>query len=119
MSRAGLIALVGMVVLAVLLGSAAVLVLVLRDGGAGQVAAPVSPSPAPVTAAPSAPPSPSGPAGTGTPDPDSSDKPLLRQVNPVTVLGPSFATGDDTYTMAFRGWPFAFRTPGFVGLHGR
>ena len=115
MSRGGLIALVGMVVLAVLLGSAAVLVLVLRDDGAGQVAAPVSPSPVPVTAAPSAPPSPSGPAGTGTPDPDSSDKPLLRQVNPVTVLGPSFATGDDTYTMAFRGWPFAFRTPGSWG----
>ena len=64
-------------------------------------------------------PGPGASAGTGTPEPDSSEKPLLRQVNPVTVLGPSFATGDDTYTMAFRGWPFAFRTPGFVGLHRR
>jgi hypothetical protein len=60
-------------------------------------------------------PGPGASATPGTPQPDSSEKPLLRQVNPVTVLGPSFATGDDTYTMAFRGWPFAFRTPGSWG----
>ena len=38
-------------------------------------------------------------------------KPALRSVAARTVAGPSWAAGDDTYTMAFTGWPFAFRTP--------
>lgn len=40
-----------------------------------------------------------------------SGKPPLRPAPARTLVGPSFAPGDDTYTMSFAGWPFAFRTP--------
>jgi hypothetical protein len=33
-------------------------------------------------------------------------------------VGPTFAPGEDTYTMDFTGWPFAFRTPGTWGCAG-
>jgi hypothetical protein len=45
-------------------------------------------------------------------------KPTLREIDPVTVIGPSFAAGEDTYTMRFDGWPFAFRTPRSWGCLG-
>jgi hypothetical protein len=51
-------------------------------------------------------PAPEPTGGTGGGDP------ALRNVELVSVLGPNFDPGEDTYTMAFRGWPFAFRTPG-------
>lgn len=41
----------------------------------------------------------------------SAGKPTLRPVPARTLVGPSYAAGEDTYTMAFTGWPFAFRTP--------
>ncbi|WP_157224125.1 hypothetical protein [Nocardia paucivorans] len=40
----------------------------------------------------------------------SGDEPQLRTVPSVVVLGPIWGDGEDTYTMAFKGWPFAFRT---------
>lgn len=42
---------------------------------------------------------------------DAKDRPALRKVQPVSVLGPTWAPGDDTYTMKVKFWPFAFRTP--------
>ncbi|WP_212990154.1 hypothetical protein [Actinoplanes auranticolor] len=49
-----------------------------------------------------------------------SDKPTLRSAPVRKLVGPAYAAGEDTYTMAFAGWPFAFRTPGTWGcLAGR
>ncbi|GGL04221.1 hypothetical protein [Nocardia jinanensis] len=46
----------------------------------------------------------------------SSGEPVLREgVAPVAVLGPTWQAGESTYTMAFQGWPFAFRAPGSWG----
>jgi hypothetical protein len=68
----------------------------------------------------------SGDDGTGRPAPAAPTTPAvadptsaagdpatsaLRDVEPVSVIGPVWEPGDDTYTMAFPGWPFAFRTP--------
>ena len=44
-----------------------------------------------------------------------SGKPTLRSAPARTLVGPAHAAADDTYTMAFTGWPFAFRTPGSWG----
>ncbi|MFD0823744.1 hypothetical protein ACFQ0D_36710, partial [Micromonospora zhanjiangensis] len=52
------------------------------------------------------------PGGPGDPD---ARKPKLRQVAARSVVGPTYAAGDDTYTMAFNGWPFAFRAGGTWG----
>ncbi|MFC6023213.1 hypothetical protein ACFP2T_44565 [Plantactinospora solaniradicis] len=60
-------------------------------------------------------PDPSGGPGGPTPEPG---EPTLRPATPVTVLGPSYAAGDETYTMAFSGWPIAFRTPETWGCMG-
>jgi hypothetical protein len=46
---------------------------------------------------------------TGVADP--SGEPTLRAVPQLSVLGPTFAPAENTFTMAFDGWPFAFRTP--------
>jgi hypothetical protein len=40
-----------------------------------------------------------------------STKPSLRQVPERSVVGPTFGPTEETFTMAFEGWPFAFRTP--------
>ena len=42
-------------------------------------------------------------------------RPTLKDVPPVTVLGPSFAPGEGTHTFDFPGWPFAFRAPSTWG----
>jgi hypothetical protein len=39
-------------------------------------------------------------------------KPVLREVAALRVVGPAYRAGDDVYTMAFAGWPFAFRLAG-------
>jgi hypothetical protein len=57
------------------------------------------------------------PVATESPVPEETDdtgggEPTLREVELVSVLGPNFDPGEDTFTMAFRDWPFAFRTPG-------
>ncbi|MEU4313506.1 hypothetical protein [Nocardia sp. NPDC024068] len=68
----------------------------------------------------------SGRATTSAPAPSSTttttgaapagDEPALREgLAPVAVLGPAWQAGEDTFTMAFRGWPFAFRAPGSWG----
>jgi len=66
-----------------------------------------TPSPAPSESAALEPaPTPSGPFG----------RPELKtSVPPIRVVGPSFATGEPTYTMNFAGWPFAFRVPATFG----
>jgi len=58
--------------------------------------------------------------GTTAPDPGisptaPSGKPSLGSAPARTLVGPAYAVGDDTYTMGFTGWPFAFRTPGSWG----
>lgn len=42
-------------------------------------------------------------------------RPTLKDVPPVTVLGPGVAPGEGTRTFDFPGWPFAFRAPGTWG----
>lgn len=66
------------------------------------------PAPPPNTTAPS---SPIPPATTGPPP---TGEPELRDVEPVTVItdSPNWSGSDDTFTMSFLGWPFAFRAPG-------
>jgi hypothetical protein len=46
------------------------------------------------------------------------DKPALRALPARTLVGPAFGKTDETYTMSFGGWPFAFRTPGSWGCLG-
>lgn len=70
----------------------------------------VSPSAAP-SVAPSASPSPSTSA---VPPPTwltSRTEPKLRTVAAKPILGPAYEARDPTYTVAFPGWPFAFRVP--------
>ncbi|WP_157106195.1 hypothetical protein [Nocardia sienata] len=46
----------------------------------------------------------------------SAGTPVLREgLSPVAILGPTWQAGEQTYTMAFQGWPFAFRAPGSWG----
>ncbi len=40
---------------------------------------------------------------------------LIEDAEPVVLVGPTFTVDEPTYTMAFRGWPFAFRTPASWG----
>lgn len=63
-----------------------------------------APPPPAATAAPAA-----APSATATADDLATS--MLRDVAPVSVVGPVWQPGDDTYTMAFPGWPFAFRAP--------
>jgi hypothetical protein len=94
----------GAAVLVVLLAAAAVIgVIALRDGDTGP----------PVTQ-PTTPPTQS-PVPTESPAPEPTDEPTgepaLRDVEQVSLVGPNFALDEDTWTMAFEGWPFAFRGP--------
>lgn len=52
---------------------------------------------------------------TTAPGGSSSADPQLRDVAPVSVLGPVWQDSDDVYVMAFQGWPFAFRAGGSWG----
>src|SRR5690606_17414231 len=64
---------------------------------------------APPAAPPPPPPQPtSGPGQAPSPFPG---EPELRDVEAISVLGPVWEDGEETYTMSFPGWPFAFRTP--------
>lgn len=65
-------------------------------------------------------PDPSGtdPSGAGQPSPAASGEPILRDLPARTLVGPTYAAGEPTFTMAFTGWPFAFRTPGTWGCMG-
>jgi hypothetical protein len=64
---------------------------------------------------PSRSPSPAAsPSGSPVPAPTwltSRAEPKLRTTNAKPVLGPAFEARDPTYTVAFPGWPFAFRVP--------
>ncbi|WP_430781775.1 hypothetical protein [Actinoplanes sp. G11-F43] len=50
------------------------------------------------------------PPTRSAPAPDAG-APTLRSTPARTLVGPSYAAGDETYTMAISGVPFAFRTP--------
>jgi hypothetical protein len=76
---------------------------------------PFSPSPSTgqsSTGQSSSDPSGSDPSSAGPPE---AGKPTLRDVQARSVVGPTFGSGEKTYTMDFTGWPFAFRTPGSWG----
>jgi hypothetical protein len=45
------------------------------------------------------------------PNDEPAGEPTLRDVEPVSLVGPTFEADEDTWTMAFQGWPFAFRAP--------
>jgi hypothetical protein len=97
---AGVVVLVLLIVVGVL-GARA-----LRDD---PVAGPTTqPAPPQTTAGPS---SPTPPATT---EPPPTGEPELRDVEPVSVVtgSPSWGGSDETYTMSFLGWPFAFRAGG-------
>lgn len=67
---------------------------------------------------PRAPPTGMSTPPTSTPSPlptPAAARPTLRDVPLVTVVGPGFDSDDDTYTMAFPGYPFAFRVPASWG----
>ncbi|MFI5932024.1 hypothetical protein [Actinoplanes sp. NPDC051494] len=59
----------------------------------------------------------SAPARPSTPAPDTASpsaagtEPTLRSTPARTLVGPSYAAGADTFTMALDGYPFAFRVP--------
>ncbi|MET0495758.1 MAG: hypothetical protein ABW000_21740 [Actinoplanes sp.] len=77
------------------------------------VARPTAVRPVPTLPRTTAPdPDPTGTAPTGAVP---SGKPTLRSVPARKIVGSTYAAGDDTYTMGFTGWPFAFRTPGSWG----
>ncbi|MEU1982643.1 hypothetical protein [Nocardia sp. NPDC019395] len=52
---------------------------------------------------------------TSAPAPAPGTPALKEGLKPVALIGPTFQDGEDTYTMAFKDWPFAFRTPGSWG----
>lgn len=56
-------------------------------------------------------PSPEPPAVSAPTWLTSRTEPKLRTTNAEPVLGPAFEARDPTYTVAFPGWPFAFRVP--------
>ncbi|MBN1171203.1 MAG: hypothetical protein JXA67_03435 [Micromonosporaceae bacterium] len=76
----------------------------------------VAGSPSPEVSTPGT--DPSAPTASSTPDTPDAGEPSLRDVTPRSVVGPTYASGDPTYTMAFKGWPFAFRTAASWGCLG-
>ena len=91
---------VPLVLLLCVCGGIGVTALVRDDRGGDPVALPTAVDPAP--------PRTTAPEPTGGVPPG---KPALRPAPPRTLVGPAFSAGEDTYTMDFTGWPFAFRTP--------
>lgn len=94
-------------------GGGATLATAANNHDAALVAA--SRSPIPVHTSPSPVRSPSvAPSESPLPAPTwltSRVQPKLRAVNAKPVLGPAYEPRDPTYTVAFAGWPFAFRVP--------
>lgn len=108
----GVLAAVVLLVVAAVVG-----VVVLRNGSDDDNTASSS-SASLVTASASAAPTTSGSKKTTTAAPSttlSGDKPQLKTAPQVTVLGPVWGAGESTFTMAFNGWPFAFRAGGSWG----
>lgn len=58
-----------------------------------------------------------GGSGHDDEEDDDDSRPELRTGADVNVFGPRFSRGEETFTMQFPGWPFAFRTP-MVGDEG-
>ncbi|MGH3679638.1 MAG: hypothetical protein ACRDT2_05170, partial [Natronosporangium sp.] len=96
-----------------LLGAVGVVLLVLVAATAiAGVQAVVTTDPRPTPTGPAADPDqPGQPGSPGQPVQSDPDLPGLRQLSPVSLLGSTFDAGEPARTMAFVGWPFAFRTP--------
>ncbi|MEV0105417.1 hypothetical protein AB0H42_03620 [Nocardia sp. NPDC050799] len=108
-----LIAVLVAVVVLVLIGVVGLVALQSRDSAENTAAG------TPAQVSDSARPSSSAPATSTTATTSalpSAGEPALRAgLAPVAVLGPTWQDGESTYTMAFKDWPFAFRTPGSWG----
>jgi hypothetical protein len=93
-------------------GGGAMLAVAANNRDAAALAA-QSPAADRLSPTPKAPPSPS-PEPSAVPAPTwmtSRAEPKLRATNAKPVIGPAFEARDPTYTVAFPGWPFAFRVP--------
>lgn len=96
----------GMTVLLLLVVGSLVAVRLLGGGGDDEPGRQAGPVQVPTGAVTSPPPTdPGGQSG------DPAGEPTLRPVEDVSVIGPTFGRNDETFTMAFQDWPFAFRTP--------
>lgn len=104
---------VPLVLLLCVCGGLGLTALVGNDRADEPVALPTVTEPAPVVPRTTDPESGSGSAAPTGAVP--SGKPTLRAVPARKLVGPAYTAGDDTYTMGFTGWPFAFRTPGSWG----
>jgi hypothetical protein len=104
---------VPLVLLLCVCGGLGITALVSDDRADDPVALPTATRPAPAVPRTTEPdPGPTSPEPTGAVP---SGKPTLRAVPARKLVGSTYADGEDTYTMAFTGWPFAFRTPGSWG----
>lgn len=106
-----LIAVLAVVVVLVLAGVAGLVLL--RSGGSQENAAAATSTTTTTTSAATTSATATTSTSAAAPAPGT---PALREgLSPVVLLGPTFQDGEDTYTMAFKDWPFAFRTPGSWG----
>jgi hypothetical protein len=103
---------VPLVLLLCVCGGLGLAALVSDAGNDDPVARPTAVEPAPVRPRTTEPDPGGNPAPTGAVP---SGKPTLRSVPARTLAGPVYSAADETYTMSFTGWPFAFRTPGTWG----
>lgn len=110
-----LAAVIAVVVVSVLVAVAAVVIKgpwrIHSHATPGHPTSTASPSPAP-SASDGTDPAPAAGPGAAASEQPPPGKPALRSAQQVVVTGPVFARGESTYTMAFEGWPFAFRVPG-------
>ncbi|GIJ49085.1 hypothetical protein Val02_59710 [Virgisporangium aliadipatigenens] len=110
-------AVIGLLCAALLIAVVAVVAVVVNMGGDDDRDPVANPTPTRERTLPTQESAPTAGATTAAPSATAGaspagDKPTLRSgTAPRTVAGPSYATGEETYTMAFPGWPFAFRAP--------
>ncbi len=109
-----IVAIVAAVLAVLVLGGGAIALVLFAKRGTGGQAAVTTPGTGPSaidrTLAGPATTAPNTRAPSASTSSDST-KPSLRSVPARSVLGPTFGPNEETYTMAFGGWPFAFRTP--------
>lgn len=111
--------LAAVIALVVLVGGGLGIFAIVHDPGPADPRALPSTSPTPSTQrTPDSEPTPSAgpPKVTQTEAPGPVGRPQWKStVTPVTVKGPHFAPGEPVFTMAFPGWPFAYRVPSTFG----
>lgn len=109
-NNATLIAVLAVVVVLVLAGVAGLVIL--RSGGSEENTAAAASATTETTGATTT----TATQTTTSAAPPAEGTPALKEgLSPVVLFGPTFEDGEDTYTMAFKDWPFAFRTPGSWG----